>query len=73
MIKYGKRYYLYMGWAAELCECDKIENYKKEIEENSYICTVSITKLTICLYANFFPNEGVFVVAMLSAFVIVSY
>ena len=28
-----------MGWAAELCECDKIENYKKEIEENSYICT----------------------------------
>ena len=48
MIKCGKRYYLhwviwripnqYMGSAAELCECDKIENYKKEIEENTYIC-----------------------------------
>ena len=45
-----------MGWAAELCECDKIENYKKEIEENSYICTVSITKLTICLYEIFFSK-----------------
>ena len=71
MIKYGKRYYLYMGWAAELCECDKIENYKKEIEENTYICKHhKIDHLFIC---KIFPNESVFVVAMLSAFVIVSY
>ena len=81
MIKCGKRYYLhsviwripnqYMGSAAELCECDKIENYKKEIEENTYICKHhKIDHLFIC---KIFPNESVFVVAMLSAFVIVSY
>ena len=81
MIKCGKRYYLhwviwripnqYMGSAAELCECDKIENYKKEIEENTYICKHhKIDHLFIC---KIFPNGSVFVVAMLSAFVIVSY
>ena len=60
-----------MGSADELCECDKIENYKKEIEENTYICKHhKIDHLFIC---KIFPNESVFVVAMLSAFVIVSY
>ena len=38
-----------MGSAAELCECDKIENYKKEIEENTYICKHhKIDHLFIC-------------------------
>ena len=46
-----------MGWAAQLCECDKIENYKKEIEENTYICKHhKIDHLFICKN---FPNEGV--------------
>ena len=46
-----------MGWAAKLCECDKIENYKKEIEENTYICKHHKTDhLFICKN---FPNEGV--------------
>ena len=60
-----------MGLAAELCECDKIENYKKEIEENTYICKHH--KIDHLFIRKIFPNESVFVVAMLSAFVIVSY